>query len=431
MTTLIITLPLAGADADALALYDHVVSDGMTVSAHASVPLALLPTTHDEVVALVPAPALSWHQVKLPAGSVPRGMAGERARARLRSILDGMLEDQLLDDPAQLHLALQPNATSDALVWVAACDRAWLKTALDTLARAGYNVARIVPEFTPQALIDTVLVTGAADHPQVAGLQRLATTTAMATVGESAANEVRGGMLAGALNAPSLLWLGETSAPNATHTLAQVVAEPAVAAVAEAWFKRPVRLLQHAERLLQAAQSPWDLAQFDLAHARRDRRWASVTQAFASFMRAPPWRVARVALVLGVLANLVGLNAWALREQATLNAKRQVVRTVLLETFPNIPVVVDAPLQMAREVAALQRASGGAVGTDLESILSSFSAVAPVYYAVAAIEFGANELRLTGPSVPDAASVAAQLKAAGLRASLQGDQWLISAGGQP
>lgn len=430
MTTLIITLPLAGADA--AALYDHVLStDGVTVSTHASVPLALLPSTHDEVVALVPAQALSWHQLKLPVGSVPRAMAGERARTRLRSILDGMLEDQLLDDPAQLHLALQPNATSDALVWVAACDRTWLKTALHTLAQAGHNVARIVPEFTPQALTGTVLVTGDADHPQVAGLQRLPATTTIASTGESAGSEVHGGMLAGALNASALHWLGETPAQQATETRPQVVAEPAVAALAEAWFKRPVRLLQHAERLLQAAQSPWDLAQFDLAHTRRDRRWASLTQAFASFLRAPPWRVARVVLVLGVLANLVGLNAWALREQAALNAKRQVVRTVLLETFPKIPVVVDAPLQMAREVAALQRASGGAAGTDLESILASFSAVAPVGYAVTAIEFGVNELRLKGPTVPDATPITAQLKAAGLRASLQGDQWLISAGGQP
>ena len=107
MTSLIISLPLVGPDA--AELYDYVLSsDGLTPVAHASVPLALLPTTHDEVVALVPAQALSWHQVKLPVGSVPRVMSGERASARLRSILDGALEDQLLDDPAQLHLALQP-----------------------------------------------------------------------------------------------------------------------------------------------------------------------------------------------------------------------------------------------------------------------------------------------------------------------------------
>jgi general secretion pathway protein L len=210
-----------------------------------------------------------------------------------------------------------------------------------------------------------------------------------------------------------------------------VVAEPAVAALAEDWFKRPVTLLQHAERLLQAAQTPWDMAQFDLAHANRDRRWARVTQSFTSFLRAPQWRMARLALVAGVLVNLIGLNAWALREQASLNAKRQTLRAVLLDTFPKVPVVVDAPLQMAREVAALQRASGAAAGTDLESMLASFSAAAPAEYAATAIEFSSNELRLKGTEVSESAAVTAKLKRLGLRASQQGEQWLIAAGGQP
>jgi general secretion pathway protein L len=190
-------------------------------------------------------------------------------------------------------------------------------------------------------------------------------------------------------------------------------------------------LQQRAERVLQAAQSSWDLAQFDLAHANRDRRWAVVTQAANSLLRAPQWRPARFALVLGVLVNLIGLNAWALREHASLNAKRQAVRAVFLETFPKVPVVVDAPLQMAREVAALQRATGAAAGADLESMLASFSTVAPAGYALTSIEYVAQELRLKGSDMGDASAVVARLKAMGLRATRQGDQWLLSAGSQP
>lgn len=424
MTTLIITLPLAALDA--ATLFDHVLStDGQTVNAHASVPLALLPATHDDVVALVPAQALSWHQVKLPQGSLPRTLGGERANARLRSILEGVLEDQLLDDPAQMHLALQPQASTTAPVWVAACDRTWLSHALNVLAQAGHVVTRIVPEFTPQALQDVMVVTGEADAPRVAGLRHLP--------GEGADSA----LLVTGLTSQTLLWLtGPGTLPQDTpsHPPSEwptVVAEPAVAAVAERLFQRPVVLVQHAERLLQAAQSPWDLAQFDLAHAARDRRWASVAQAFIQFGRAPHWRIARIALVAVVLVNLIGLNAFALREQAALNAKRQAVRAVLQDTFPKVPVVVDAPVQMASEVAALQRASGTASGTDMETILASFSAVAPAEYAPVAIEYTANELRLKGPGVADEAAVVAQLKAAGLRASQQGDQWLITAGGQP
>ena len=426
MTTLIITLPPAGPDV--VALYDYVLStDGLTPSAHAGVALALLPSTHDEVVALVPAQALSWHQVKLPAGSVPRALSGERASARLRTILEGVLEDQLLDEPAQLHLALQPQATSDAWVWVAVCDRVWLKAALSALAQAGLAVDRIVPEFTPQALADSLVVTGDADHPCVAGLQHRPATT-----DEPTGAVVSGGLMAGALNAQALVWLGESAdAQGAQQVRPRVVAEPAVAALAESWFKRPVTLQQRAERVLQAAQSPWDLAQFDLAHANRDRRWASVTNAMNSLLHATQWRPARIALVLGVLVNLIGLNAWALREQTTLNAKRQAVNAVFLETFPKVPVVVDAPLQMAREVAALQRATGGVAGTDMESMLASFAAVAPAGYALMSIEFVATELRLQGPDLGDPSVVVARLKASGLRATRQGEQWLLSAGGQP
>ena len=426
MSTLIIPLPLTGPDA--AALYDYVLStDGLAVTAHASAPLALLPMAHDEVVALVPAQALSWHQIKLPVGSVPRGMPGERANTRLRSILEGALEDLLLDDPAQLHFALQPQATSDTPVWVAVCDRAWLKAALAALAQAGHAATRIVPEFTPQALAGTLVVTGDADHPMVAGLQRLS-----AKEGGAAGPELGVGLLVSALTAPALVWLGKGDSQQALpHTLLQVVAEPAVAALAEQVFKRPVVLQQHPERLLLAAQSPWDLAQFDLAHATRDRRWASLTQGARNFSFGTQWRAARWALVAGLLVNLIGLNAWALKEQANLKSKRLAVRAVLTDTFPRGPVVVDAPMQMARELTALQRSSGVAAGADLESILASFQAVVPDGYAPVAIEFAANELRLKGPAVADSSSLVARLKAAGLRASLQADQWLISGGGQP
>jgi len=212
-----------------------------------------------------------------------------------------------------------------------------------------------------------------------------------------------------------------------------VVAEPAVAALAERFFQRPVTLLQRGQRLLQAASSPWDLAQFEFTNAQRDPRLAAFSQGLQSFWRAPAWRPARWALVLLLVSNVIGLNAWAWRTQADLSAQRQAVRAVLTETFPKIPVVVDAPLQMAREVAALQRASGAAAGGDLESILSSFSALAPVGYALKAIEFTANEGRFSGAALGSAeqARIVAGLQAQGLSASWQGQQWLIRAGSAP
>lgn len=410
MISFIITLPAAGADANAP--YDYVSSaDGSSEILHASAPLALLPQAGNrqtEVVVLLPMQALSWHRVTLPKGSLARGLTAERGASRLRAILDGLLEDRLLDDPAQLHLALQPQPAVDAPVWVVACDRAWLAGHLQALAGAGFTASRIVPEFTPEALAQTLYVVGEEQHPMLAG----------------------GRMLFCPLSAAAVNLLGE---PQATERPPEVVAEPAVAAQAEALFKRPVSLLQRPQRRLLAAQTGWNLAQFDLLNASRDRAWALLTQGLKNLLRAPQWRAARLAMAVLVLVNLVGLNAWALREQAALRAKQQAVRSVLSNTFPKIPVVVDAPVQMAREVAALQRASGAASGTDLEAMLAALGAQLPPTQTLTAINYAAQELRAKSSvdAAGDQARVALALKQQGLSATWDGAQWVLKPGATP
>jgi len=409
MSLLIITLPLE--PSDEAALFDYVQSDdGRTVTSQASVPLALLPAAsrQTEVLAVVPLQALSWHRVTLPPGSLPRTLS-DRGSKRLRTILDGLLEDHLLDEPTQLHLALQPQAQVASPLWVAACDRAWLKSALALLSKTGHNVTRILPESSPQALSEAIEVTGEPDQPRVAGLTGLAERSAVMVC---------------ALTPVAVGLLGSDT---------PVLAEPAVAALAEQLFQRPVTLQQRGERLLRAAGAAWDLAQFEFTNAQRDPRWSDLARSVQSFVRAPQWRAARWALALLLIGQLIGLNAWAWRTQNDLKTQRQAVRAVLLETFPKIPVVVDAPMQMAREVAALQRASGSAAGTDLESILSLFSTLAPASYAPTTMDYAANDLRLSGPAMTsqEQARVSAGLKAQGLAASAQGDQWLIRPGVAP
>jgi general secretion pathway protein L len=408
MTFLLISLPTASADASAQ--YDFVLSaDGSTPASHASVPLALLPAARQtEVVVVLPMSALSWHQVQLPRGSLARGLMAERGASRLRAILDGLLEERLLDDPAALHLALQPQPVAEAPIWVAACDKAWLGAHLQALAQAGLAVSRIVPEFTPEALAHTLYVLGDEQHPMLLGAN----------------------LVLCPLSAAAVAWLGDAPAQADTP---EVVAEPAVAALTESLFKRPVTLLQRPERLLRAAQTPWDLAQFELVNANRDRVWAQLAQGAKDLLRAPQWRAARLALVALVLVNLVGLNAWAWREQAALQAKRQAVRAVLTQTFPKIPVVVDAPLQMAREVAALQRASGAASEADLEAMLSTLGAVLPATQTLTAIDYAAQELRAKAPVASDAeqARVTLALRQQGLAAAWDGAQWVVRAGATP
>ena len=91
-----------------------------------------------ETVVMVGAAQLSWHRVQLP-----KGVSGNSVR--LRPVLEGLLEDQLLDEPSALHFALAPGAAKDAIAWVAVCDKAWLRAGLQALEAAGIAGAVAVP----------------------------------------------------------------------------------------------------------------------------------------------------------------------------------------------------------------------------------------------------------------------------------------------
>jgi general secretion pathway protein L len=397
MSTLAVLLPPE--PIGAATEFDYALSaDGRSVQSHGQAPAALLPLPRGagaEVVAVVPVQALSWHRVELPRGVT----AGS---PRLRAALEGVLEERLLDDPEALHFALQPKAVAGE-AWVAACDRAWLRRALQLLDAADRPATRIVPEFAPEGS-GALFALG---EPERALL---------VSAGE-------GGVLwlpLGAASLPLLPALPE-DAPR--------VAEPAVAALAEELLHTKLELEQPAQRWLRAAQSAWDLAQFEFASSSRTRALKKFTAGWADWLRAPQWRPARWAAVLLVAANLVGLNAWAWKERSALDGKREAIRQVLTTTFPGVKVVVDAPLQMEREVAALRQRSGMATGRDLESLLAALGSAVPTGRTPAALEFTSGELRVRGLGLaPDEfTALAANLKAQGYSSQLQGDVLVLTA----
>ena len=128
MSSLYLLLPTQPATAQTE--FEYVLTpDGRAAGRHASAQAALLPLpagAGSELVAIAPASALSWHQVELPKGTNARS-------PRLRAVLEGLLEDKLLDEPEALHFALAPNAPATGPVWVAVCDRAWLRAGLQVL----------------------------------------------------------------------------------------------------------------------------------------------------------------------------------------------------------------------------------------------------------------------------------------------------------
>ena len=124
--------PAGGSVASAAEEWDWVLSaDGAGVGARGRGRAATLPACDRLVLALEPA-ALGWHRVELP----------RVAPARLRAALEGLLEEALLDEPSQLHLALEPGAAPGQPAWVAVLRRERLADALATLEASGREVDR-------------------------------------------------------------------------------------------------------------------------------------------------------------------------------------------------------------------------------------------------------------------------------------------------
>jgi general secretion pathway protein L len=390
---LLVTLPLTPGSAAVEYGWAQWSGDERRLLAQGSAPAALLPAG-DEVVAGAPGSALSWHRVTLPPGSM-------KSAARLRGVLHGLLEDQLLDEPESLHFALEPGARAGAPVWVAACDRAWLRGAVQALEAAGRRVMRIVPEFTPQP----------AQGPSM-----------LFAIGEPDAARC---VLAGPEGVAMLPLADAPALAGAPPASAQ--AEPAVAELAERVLGQRVPIVKPAERWLRASRSPWDLAQFDLASTGRARAGKKLAAAARELWRAPRWRAARWGVLALALAQLAGLNAWAWKERSALDAKRGAVRDVLTQTFPSVGLVVDAPLQMSREVAALRQATGDLGAGDFEPMLGALAASLPRGRVPSAIDFSGSQLRLRGLGLQAAEldSVTAALAARGYGARGEGDILLV------
>ncbi|MGE8320021.1 MAG: type II secretion system protein GspL [Comamonas sp.] len=401
MSTLILTLPMPdGAEA----LYSYTLSpDGRSMAQHGSTTAALLPHPGraGETVAVVPARLLSWHRVTLPQGVSAQS-------PRLRAVLEGLLEEWLLDEPGQLHFALQPQAHAGAPVWVATCPRAWLREHLQALEAAGRAIGRIVPSHTPDTPSPdgaTVLVTGTPEAAQALCYGLGEAVVPLPLTRETAA----------------LL-------PASTPDTPPVHAEPAVVAVAEQLLGRPVQLYSAAQTMLDAAASDWDLAQLDFANSGRQRMQRRLGSGLNDVLHAPAWRPARWgALALAVVA-LVGVNARAWQERQQLKAKQTMVRNILTTSFPKVQVVVDAPMQMAREVALLRQASGGLTPGDLEPLLAAAGealTALPPGSMPSQIEYANHELRLRGLPAASLDAFRGRLQTQGAQVDVQNDQWVV------
>lgn len=400
MTVLMLIIALPHTPAHAASGYAHVHSDGQSVQRSANGVAATLSAHAGEVVAVVPHSRLSWLTVQLPPSS---------HGARLSEVLQGLLEDRLLDELAQLHIVPEPQANAIARsggnARVAVCDKQWLRDVLGPLQAAGITVQRLVPEFSPS---DTPVlhVMGTPEHSQSVLTHPLGVTL---------------------LPPNTAQWPTFLASPPDTL---QIQAEPAMVARVQQLLQRQPLLQSAAQRWVMASQSAWNLAQGEWAQGRQQRVWRQLQATWQALRHAPAWRPARVGVVALLVVHVLGLNALAWREQRDVQAQQGALHSLLTTTFPSVTLVIDAPLQMQREVEALKQRSGTSAQADLEPLLATLGALLPAGQLPTQLHFANHSLRIQGVTFDTAASSAAQsmLQSRGLRLRQENnDVWLLQA----
>ena len=408
MSQLIVALPQADdltlGQPDPPMLHFMLLAEGEVVEA-GHLPASALPHIRDpehEVVALVPPQALSWHAVQLPPGV-------SAASPRLRAVLDGLLEDQLLDEPSALHLVLagderesQARTRANPKRWVAACERRWLAMAVQGLEEAGCNPTRVLPEWGPPGAA-RVHLTGTPEH-----LQMMLCSPQSATQ----------------LDFSPEMWAWAMQASGEQPT--RLSAEPELLAQVQALLQTAVQPWPRSERWAAAALPRWDLA--------RGLRTRSHTQRSPlEWLKAPRWRGLRWAS-LGLLAvNLVGLNALAWSQQAQLASHQEQMRQLLLQTYPQAePIAANEPLtQMQLELEGLRKASTAPAATDLPVMLATVLSALPAGQLPQSLDYAPGQLRLQGLVLTpaDLQALANQLRAPAYSVKVQGPT--LSVGASP
>lgn len=377
--------------------YDYVLSpDGQTVARHGRCVANMLPRA-DMVIAVMAPTDISWHRLVLP--KAPGG--------RLRAALAGMLEDAVLDDPENLHFAVDPMGRAGLQSWVAVCDHTWLTSQLMALEKAKIRIQRVVPAVCP-------------DEPATAYFHEAAWG---GDAEDSSSNEVllTWSTSDGVATWPIVGGMAHGLLPDPVPDQIRFFATPPVASPAERWLGRVVTVQTQAEHLTLAARSMWNLLQFDLTP--QSKGLYALSDQWRRFMGVQ-WRPVRMGLVSLAVAQLVGLNLWALNQERMLKQKRAEMVTVLKQAHPQVQYVQDAVVQMQKETDQMRAAAGQVGDSDLESLMAAAATVWPADQPSASLQYDGVALTLTPPPTwgpSDLEQIKMRLQAAGVMADVGGD----------
>ncbi len=294
----------------------------------------------DQVEIIVPASSVLFTEVRLPP---VRGQ-------KLRQLLPFAVEEKILSDPDQVQVATGLR-DAQGMTRVAILDRAWLDSVCDRLRQLGFRPERgfaetCLPELEPQAW--TLIWDGHEGFvrtDQGAGLALDSMGDEGAPFGlRRAVEEARDRQ-----RLPEKIILRATDAAARIPDLGLWTLELGVSVV-------PGQDWEWAPRFLNTGNAI-NLLQGDYAPS------SSVRELLPQLRPI----LVLAGLIIGAQVLATGADWWRLnRERKALLAEMD---QTFRSAFPDAKVVVDAPLQMQRNLADLRRASGQQQATDFLPLL--------------------------------------------------------------
>jgi type II secretion system protein L len=356
---------------------------------------------HDQAADATALPAADEIWLALPAGRVllSRLKLSRSALRQLNGALGNALEDQLMLDPASVHVALG-KAGSDDSHPVAAIEIAWLEQALALCRQQGIQPAGAIPE--------NLLWSGEDDAD--AWCARWSGQDGFARSGPVAGFALDDG---GADAPPLALQLAMAEARRQGHAPAALMLETRAEVDIAAW-SRALDCRVHLQALRPDPHAPAiNLLQGAYASRRRGGGGFANLANLASGEQAGKYRLAAGLVAAALAVHVLGTAAdWA-RLSWENRKLRDEMRQVFQETFPKTQAIVDPVLQMQRQLADMRRAHGYAESGDFLHVLSMAGGQVG---GVAALSYENNRLTLEQPRATDLEGLRGALKARGYQA---------------
>ncbi|MYN46425.1 general secretion pathway protein GspL [Pseudoduganella sp. FT93W] len=311
--------------------------------------------------------------------------------ARLKAALPGLVEEQVLGDPAECVLAAGA-ADAQGLRTVAVAQRVWLERLAQALLAQGAHSIALLPAqlclpYQPGTVTAALGVSDAGYELAVRAAQSAGFGMTLPAQPQAALQTLRA--LAG--SDPVTLYLPAGLLPQFAALQAGSDAVHGISVQEDQWV----------HWIAAARAGALDLAPALGTTGNAGRQWQR-------------WRWPLRLGVLALLVNVIGLNV----EWLGLRRDAESVRQTMLQTFkasyPNEPAIY--PLEQMRKNIALAKADGGEAGADeftaLSAALGEALAVLPRKDIIATLEYRERALFLkVKPNMVDAAALG-QLRAA-------------------